>query len=217
MHTPAHIGHFSGCENHAGCWCETRRYLLVFLISVGILGVETGGWWLSDSLALLGDAGHVAVDMCAMGVALVVSIFVRVHPDRNVAKVRMGGFALQIILLSLVAGFLFVHGYERVVAPVSIVPIPLLVSAVVGGCLNILQVWILETGEKNITSHGARAHLFADLLTSVGVVASGVVIMLTGWHHIDGIVSIGIACFIVWQVYALTRHAKNHSHHHDHI
>lgn len=199
----AHAGHFADCTHKHGCTCETRRYCYVLYISLGIIAIELVGWWLSNSLALLGDSGHVAGDAVAISIALLISVRVRSQPLKEAMRTRILGFALQIVLLAFVGTWILIEGVVRYFTPPEIIPLPLLIAAILGGSANLWQVGILEGGFRNFNVLGTRVHLWADFITSAGVVVGAVIITTTGWYLVDPILSLMIALFIFGQVYRL--------------
>ena len=114
MHDHGHAhdsGHFRYCGNRHLCWCEPLRYLYALLISIGIAAVEIIGCRLSGSVALLGDVGHVIADGIGFGFALALSIYIRRKVSRTRRSIRIAGFAVQILLLTVALGWI---GFETI-------------------------------------------------------------------------------------------------------
>lgn len=213
-------GHFADCARLPGCTCETRRYSYVLFISLGILAIEIIGWWISNSLALLGDSAHVAADAVAISVALIISIRVRKQTLAKARETRILGLAVQIMLLAVVGGWICIEGIIRFSDPPVVLSVPLMVAALTGAGANLWQVSILAGGFRNFTAHGTRAHLLADFAVSIGVIASAIIIGATEWYLIDPLISLAIALFVAYQVSRLfalaNREAKRKHSHHDH-
>jgi len=171
--------------------------------------VQLIGWWLSGSLALLGDTGHVGMDFLGLSIASYIALRV----IRNISeekKIRTGGLAVQVTLLAIVVGWLFLGSWERFNDPVTVIPFPLIITAAIGLLLNVVQLWILHPGFANKNMRAARLHAFQDLLSSIGVVISGVIIWAFGWIYTDPVASAGIGLWLTWQIYLLL--ADKHAH-----
>jgi cobalt-zinc-cadmium efflux system protein len=160
-------------------------------------------------LALLGDTGHVGIDFLGLSVAAIISLHVIKNKSEE-KTIRNKGLAVQITLLCLIVGWLLVESWERFQAPIQVVPMPLMASATIGLALNALQLWILHPRFKNVTMKAARLHALQDLLGSVGVVASGIIIWVFGWIYADPVASFMIALWLTWQIYLLLTNKHTH-------
>lgn len=185
---------------------RSRQRTLIFALvsSLGILVFELlGGIW-SNSLSLLSDAGHVFVDVLAIGLALVaLRLTLRpVSAKRTYGWLRAEVLASLIngLLLMLIAMSIFYEGLQRFYHPTEMLPTVALAFGGVGLVANIVSAVLLkherEKGE-NLNIKAAFWHVLSDTLSSVGVVASALIIWWTGWFQIDAIVSMIIALFII--------------------
>ena len=210
-----HVVHFSDCDADwpENCNCEERRYWLVLGVAVLILLGEIVGGWLSNSLALWSDAGHVFTDGTSMFVSIVVARHVRTH-SHDEHEIRSRGFYINVALLLFVALAIAWHAYERWHEPREVEGWTMLIVAACGGVGNWVQHKILSDNVHNKTSHVLDTHILADLATSFGVVLGGVVILITNMHWVDTIVSACIAIWILSQVISLIRNPDGHHHHH---
>jgi cobalt-zinc-cadmium efflux system protein len=178
-----------------------RRLLLTIAVTVGILALEIVGGILANSLALLSDAGHVFTDLAA----LILSLLALRLAARPANSRKTFGFHRFEILSALVNGvtlvlislFIFVEAYRRLRNPQPVLGLEVFVIAAVGLLGNGIGVFLLRDAGDNMNLRGAMLHLIGDAVSSVGVILSGVVIMLTGWWVIDPIVSIGIGLVII--------------------
>jgi cobalt-zinc-cadmium efflux system protein len=178
-----------------------RRLALSFVITLLILLVEVAGGLLSNSLALLSDAGHVLTDAFALGLSLIAARISRRPSDLRATYgyQRVGLLAAVINGVSLVgiALFIFIESYERFLSPPGInTPLMLVVAA--GGLLaNVAMAFILGRGHKDLNIKSAWLHVLGDTLSSLGVVASGIVIYYTGWLYADPIAGVVIGVIII--------------------
>ena len=75
-----------------------------------------------------------------------------------------------------------------------------------GAVINALTAWLfMKDKDKDLNGKGADLHMAADALVSIGVVASGIIIMYTGWSIVDPIIGLGIAVVIVISTWGLLR------------
>lgn len=185
---------------------RSRQRTLIFALtsSLVVLILEViGGIW-SNSLSLLSDAGHVLVDVLAIGLALVaLRLTLRpVSAKRTYGWLRAEVLAslLNGLLLMLIAMSIFYEGLQRFYQPTELLPVVALIFGLIGLIANIVSAVLLkherEKGE-NINIKAAFWHVLSDTLSSVGVVASALIIWFTGWTQIDAIVSMLIALFII--------------------
>jgi cobalt-zinc-cadmium efflux system protein len=189
---------------------ERRRLLLAMVFTGVILLVEFVGGILTNSLALLADAGHMLVDFASLLLSFLAMLFATLPPDRR----RTYGYHRTEILAALANGvtlvliclYIFYEAYRRLANPPEINSIGMLVIASIGLIANIAALVSLHGGESlNIRS--AILHVLGDTLSSVGIIAGGIVILLTGWRLVDPLISIGIAFLILLSAYRVTREA----------
>lgn len=185
---------------------KTRQRTLLFALtsSVGILILEIiGGIW-SNSLSLLSDAGHVFVDVLAIGLALL-ALRLTLRPvslKRTYGWLRAEVLASLIngVLLMLIAISIFYTGVQRLYQPTELFPVIALIFGLIGLVANIVAAVLLKQERKkgeNINIKAAFWHVLSDTLSSVGVVTSALIIWFTGWTQVDAIVSLLIALIII--------------------
>jgi len=179
---------------------QTRQLAIVIAISVGTLLVEVAGGLLSGSLALLSDAGHVLTDL----LALVLSLMAVRFASLPATPAKTYGYHRLEILTALLNGTLLVamsaailyKAVRRFFDPVPIESSLMLVVALFGLLANLAGVFLLSRAPQTINLRGARMHVIADALSSVGVLVAGGVIALTGWERLDAIVG-GVIALVV--------------------
>jgi cobalt-zinc-cadmium efflux system protein len=190
---------------------ERRRLALTMLVTAGILVAEAVGGWLSHSLALLSDAGHMLSDVISQGLALGALIIATRPAD---ARRTYGWYRLEILaallngltLFALAAG-IFWSGIHRLRAPVEIHLGTMLTVAGIGLVANLIGAWLLHDA-KSLNAKGAYLHILFDTLSSVGVVIGGSVMwLLHGAYWLDPVLSMAISVIIVWSAVSLVREA----------
>lgn len=189
-----------------------RRLGAALAIVVVVLLIELGGAWLSGSLALLADAGHMTSDAIGLLVALVAStIAARPATDRHTfgfRRVEVLGALANGILLSVVAIAVALGAISRLVSPdaAHVSGIPLLIVAAIGLVANLVAFRILRGGDReSLNMRGARLEVLGDLLGSIAALLAGVVILVTGFVAADAIASLLIAVLIVPRAISLLR------------
>jgi cobalt-zinc-cadmium efflux system protein len=188
---------------------ESRRRLLITVVLTGAAFVaEAVGGILTNSLALLSDAGHMFTHLLALGVSFVAVTLA----ERPATERRTWGLNRLEILAALFNGatlflisiWIFYEAYERLHEPVSIATGPMLAIAIVGLVVNLLSAYVLHGSEKkDINVRAAFVHLLTDTFSSVAVIAGAVVIAQTGWTIIDPLLSVGICALILWWAFKL--------------
>lgn len=178
-----------------------KRLGLSLGVTVLILGAEVVGGLLSNSLALLSDAGHVLTDTLALGLSMIAARMSRKPSDRRATfgYQRVGLLAAVINGLSLVviAVFIFYESYHRFVSPPRIdVPLMLLIAGF-GLAGNVLMAVILGRGHDDLNMRSAWLHVLGDTLSSVGVIVSGTIIYYTNWVYADPVAGLLIGLVIV--------------------
>jgi len=197
-------GHFKDCVTPTDCWCEIKRYGILFGIAGMILIAEVVGGIISQSLALLADAGHVLTDTGAILVAIIVSY--RVKCGANETRTRKVGGYVNVLLLGGVAVWVLVEATERFQEPREVVSWVMISIAVLGTIGNYVQHRMMESAdEDHVTHESMHLHILSDLIQSIGVVLGGILIWMTGWVLIDPIISILIALMMARWTWKLLR------------
>lgn len=191
--------HDHGASITAG---SERRVRLVLIGTASYAAVQAVGGWLSGSLALIADSGHMVSDAAALLLALIAYRLAARAPDASRTygfhRVRvLAALANGATLLLLVAWIVW-EAVSRLRQPVEILAGPMLSVAVIGLGVNIAGALILRGGDKDDANlRGALLHVMGDLLGSVGAIAAAVGIMLTGWTLLDPLLSVLVAVLVV--------------------
>lgn len=189
----------------------TRLAVALALTSTVLLGEVVVGW-LSGSLSLLADAGHMATDSAGLVVALLAAhLASRPSTDRSTWGMRRSeviGAALQAGMLSLVGVTVAVRAVLNLVRPETIHADGMLVMGVIGLAANLASLLVLSGGHAaSLNMRAAILEVTGDALGSLGVIVAGFVIRLTGWVQADAVASLLIAALIVPRAGALLRAA----------
>jgi cobalt-zinc-cadmium efflux system protein len=189
-----------------------RRLTLVLAVTAVFMVAEVIGGLVSNSLALLADAGHMFTDVAALGLSVFAMRLARTPPTskRTFGYVRLEILAALVngAALLVISGFIFVEAWHRIREPVVIDGVVMLVVAALGLLVNALGAFLLHShAHENLNVRGAYLHVIGDLLGSVGAIGAGVVVLTTGWSPIDPIVSALIGLLILYSAWNLVREA----------
>jgi cobalt-zinc-cadmium efflux system protein len=171
--------------------------------------VEAVAGFLTGSLALISDAGHMATDALGLGMALAAII----AADRagSGGSRTYGLYRLEIlaalanaILLFAVATYVIYEAVQRLQEPVEVLATPMLVVAVAGLAVNIVGWRLLRTGaDESINVRGAYLEVLADLVGSIGVIAAALIMIVTDWPYADPLFAALIGLFILPRAWKL--------------
>ena len=191
---------------------QSKRLWIVLGLTLAFMVAEVVGGVLSNSLALLADAGHMLADVGALALSLI-AMRLALHPpsaERTFGYVRMEILAALAngATLLFVSGWIVWEAWGRLSASQE-VDGPLMVAvAGVGLIVNLVGAGLLHThADENLNVRGAYLHVLGDLLGSIGAIGAGALILLTGWTPIDAIVSMVIAALIVLGAWRLVKEA----------
>ncbi len=202
--------HRHGAQSAAAA--GARRLALVLGLVVAYLVVEVVGGLLTNSLALLADAGHMGTDAAGLVLALLAIWFARrpATAEKSFGYYRIEIFAAvaNAVILFGVAGFILYEAIQRFAAPPEVVGVPMLGIAAVGLLVNLIAMRLLHAGAQgSLNLRGAYLEVLGDLLGSIAVIVAGLVIVVTGWNPIDPIASVLIAGLILPRTWGLLREA----------
>ncbi|GLS20417.1 cobalt transporter [Labrys miyagiensis] len=201
QHTHDHEGHSHGGHVHAPTNFGTRFALGVALNATFVV-IEVVYGLLSNSVALLADAGHNLSDALGLGVAWAAVILAKRKPTSRFTY-GLGGTSIlaalfNAVFLLVVVGGLTWEALQRFSQPEPVAGKTVMIVAACGIVLNGFCAWLFASGSKgDLNMRGAFMHMASDALVSLGVVVGGLVILLTGWHWIDPAISIVVNVVIV--------------------
>ena len=181
-----------------------------FYLTLFILGVEVLGGFLSHSLALLSDAGHVLTDAIAIAFAWFAARRAQRPADaRNTYGYHRTGILAALLnsaTLILIVGWIGYEAVGRIRRPEPVMPWLMFVSASVGIAVNLyIGLGLRSDNSGNLNARAARLHALGDVGASGGVIVGALVILLTGWQYADPLLSLGIAILIVKGAWTLLR------------
>ena len=191
---------------------DSRALILVLCLTAGFMVAEVIGGFLSGSLALIADAGHMLSDSVSLGLALGALSLARRPPTARLSF----GFRRAEILAALANGvalvaisiWVFVEAARRLQNPPEVAGGTALAIAVIGLAVNLIAAAILWRSQgESLNMRAAFAHVVADLLGSLGVIVAAALIITTGWLYADPLVSILIGLLVLVSSWRVLREA----------
>jgi cobalt-zinc-cadmium efflux system protein len=175
---------------------------------------EVAGGLVTNSLALLSDAGHMLTDIAAVLLALLALWFSGrpVTPRKTYGYYRMEILAalangVALVVISLVITY---EAVERIRQPEPVRGLPMLVIAAGGLLINLVSAWLLQSASRdNLNVRAALLHVIGDALGSVCAIVAGVIILAFGWSLIDPIVSVAVCGLIIYSAWQIIRESVN--------
>jgi cobalt-zinc-cadmium efflux system protein len=207
-----HSGHQHGISREG----SKKGLTIALIITFSIMILEFVGGLITNSLALLSDAGHMLSDSSSLVLTLVAIWFASRPPSPNKTY---GFYRFEIlaafingITLFLIAGWIFYEAYQRIMDPHIVSSGMMIIIAVIGLTANLLSAYFLmKKGnvEENINVKSAYLHIVGDALGSFGAILAGVFMLLFEWYIADPIISVIVALLILksaWGVLRTTVH-----------
>jgi cobalt-zinc-cadmium efflux system protein len=187
-----------------------KAFAIGIVLNGGFVAVEVVYGVLSNSVALLADAGHNLGDVLGLLVAWLASGLARRAPtDRFTYGLRGSSILAALfnaVLLLLTVGAISWEAIQRLGSPQPVAEKTVMIVAAIGIVVNGVTAWLFASGGKHdINLRGAFLHMASDALVSAGVVLAGLVILLTGWLWLDPVVSLAINAVIVAGTWGLLR------------
>ncbi len=192
----------NGHKHHHAETSGVRGLTAALVITIVLMAAEIAGGFISNSLALLGDAGHMFTDVFSLGLSLFAIRMARRPPDstRTYGYHRMEVMAALTngVLLILISIAIFYEAYHRFASPPHIQGPVMLIIATIGLAGNLVSILLLKgIHTNNLNIRSAFLHIVGDTLSSVGVIAGGILIILKHWYFVDPIISILIGGIII--------------------
>jgi cobalt-zinc-cadmium efflux system protein len=213
MHYPGHVPHKHephGHHHHVQALQKSAKLLSISLvITLGFAGVEALAGYLSGSLTLMSDAGHMLTDSMSLALGATAAWIAnrpmtgRMSYGYGRAEV-LAALTNGLLMLGVIAGIVYAAiGRFQNLPPVRGGTVVLVAG--LGLVINVLVAYILSRDAKSLNTRAALLHVFGDLLGSVAALVSGIVIVLTGWMLIDPILALVISTLILYSTYGLLK------------
>ena len=213
----------SGDHSHGHSHVSVRagaRHQKRLAVAFGLVGVffvvEAVGGILTNSLALLSDAGHMLTDVIGLGMALAAIQLATRHSRRadpgqhtfGVYRLEILAAFLNALLLFGVAVYVLVEAGRRLTGAPEVHGVPMLIVASLGLVVNLIAFALLRQGaSESLNVQGAYLEVLADTLGSVGVIVAAVLLEVFGWAWVDPVVGAGIGLWILPRTWRLGGHA----------
>jgi cobalt-zinc-cadmium efflux system protein len=187
----------------------SRAFIVSIALNTGFVIIEVSYGVLSNSLALIADAGHNLSDVLGLLMAWGASVLVRrlPTPRRTFGLKRSSILAalLNACFLLIVSGGVAWEAILRLREPSDVAGITVIIVALVGTVINSISAAMFFIGRKgDLNIRGAFLHLAADAMVSLAVVVSGILVIFTKWNWIDPLMSlivIGVIVSGTWQLF----------------
>jgi cobalt-zinc-cadmium efflux system protein len=204
QHGHSHMGHVHAPASFG------EAFAIGIVLNVTYVIIEVAYGFISNSVALLADAGHNLGDVLGLVVAWIATVLVKRAPSARFTYGLRGSSILaalfNAVFLLLTVGAISWEAIQRLSNPEPVAGATVMVVAAIGILVNGVTAWLFASGRKgDLNVRGAFLHMASDALVSVGVVVAGLVILLTGWLWLDPLVSLAINAVIVWGTWGLLR------------
>jgi cobalt-zinc-cadmium efflux system protein len=209
-HAHDHDAHDRGHAHDHAPASFGKAFAIGIALNLGFVVIEAVYGLMSNSVSLLADAGHNLSDVLGLGVAWLGSVLAQRAPTARFTYGMRGSSILaalfNAVFLLVTVGGLSWEALRRLGSPEPVAGKTMMAIAAIGIVVNAVTAWLFASGRKDdINLKGAFLHMASDALVSVGVVAAGLLILLTNWLWIDPVVSLVINGVIVWGTWGLLR------------
>ena len=191
-----------------------KSILIVLSLTCTYLVAEVIGGLLTNSLALLADAGHMLTDVGGLALSY---IAIRLA-ERKANESNTYGFYRMEILAALINSvvligislYILFEAYQRFKNPPDVESRTMLIVASIGLVINLIGMYILQKGKgESLNLKGAYFEVLSDMLTSIAVIVAGIIIWTTGWFYADPILSSLIGLLILPRTWKLLKQATH--------
>ncbi len=191
---------------------NTKRLAWTLGLVLLYMGAEVAGGLLTNSLALLADAGHMLSDAASLGLSLFAMWIARRPPNSE----KTYGYYRAEILAALANGatlaaisiYIFYEAYQRFSSPPQVEGSLMMAIAIGGLVVNIAGLFLLHGGKsESLNVRGAWLHVLGDTMGSVGAITAGALIWAFGWEWADPVASVLIGILVLWSGWHLLKAA----------
>jgi cobalt-zinc-cadmium efflux system protein len=207
-------GHNHNHDDHKTHAHAPTSFGMAFAIGIALntafVLIEGGYGIVSNSMALLADAGHNLSDVLGLIVAWIAAVLANRPPSARYTFGFKGSTILaalfNAVFLLLAVGAIGWEAILRLFNPEPVAEKTVMLVATIGIFINGITAWLFASGRKgDLNIRGAYLHMASDAAVSAGVFAAGLVILYTDWLWLDPIVSLLIVAIIVWSTWSLLR------------
>ncbi len=190
---------------------RNRRDLTLTLgLTASYCVVEFVGGVLTNSLALLSDAGHMFADVAALGLSLFAIRLAQLPPTASKTfgyhRVEILAALVNALLLWVIVALIFAEAFHRFLVPPPVKSTGLIAVASVGLGVNLVSLLVLNRSQaESLNVRAAFVHVLGDALGSIGAVLAGVLILVGNWFIADPVVSVGIGLLILYSSWEIIR------------
>ena len=208
----AHLhAHHAGDAKHVHVAEGRNPRALAFALTLTLLfaAVEVVTGFISNSLALISDAGHMVTDAASLGLALLAQIIAKRPPSARNSfgfgrAEALAAFVNGLAML-VVVGWIVIEAVQRFAAPRPVEGATVFIVALIGLAINLGVAWLLSRDQASINTRAALVHVMGDILGSVAAIAAGAIIYLTGCMQIDPLLSVLVSLLILKSTVAILR------------
>lgn len=211
------MGHEHHGHDHNHVHTNNKKILLIsFIIITLFMIVEVIGGYVTNSLALLSDAGHMLSDAISLFIALMAFKFgervANQHKTYGYRRFEILAAFINGILLIAISLYIFYEAISRFINPPEVASTGMLIISTIGLIVNLVIAWLMFKGsdtKNNLNMRGAFIHVLGDLLGSVGAIVAAIIMIIFGWKLADPIASVIVAMLIIRSGYDVTKSALN--------
>ncbi len=197
------MGH-NHSHDHGHTHSANKKALFIsFLLIASFMVLEVVGGFITNSLALLSDAGHMLSDTVALGMSL---LAFKLGEKKSDAEKTYGYKRFEILAAFLngialigISFYILWESVNRFIDPPEVASTGMLIIAIIGFLVNVLVAWILMKGDtsENLNLRSAFLHVLGDLLGSIGAIIAAILIMTLNWNYADPIASSIVAILVL--------------------
>lgn len=200
-------------HGHSHAHSANKKTLSISLVIItAYMVIEVIGGLMTNSLALLADAGHMLSDALSLFIALMAFQFSSREADYNKTfgykRFEILAAVINGATLILVSAYIIYEAIQRFQNPPEIASSGMLLIAFIGLLVNALVAWIMLRGsdvKHNLNMRGAYLHVVSDMLGSVGAIMAALLIMFFGWGWADPLASLMVAVLVLRSGYLVTK------------
>lgn len=195
-------------HDHPNSLQDIRALQRALVITAAFFFVEVIAGFLTHSLALLSDAGHMMSDIFTLTVSMYAAYLSRKAPT---AQRTYGYFRTEVLAalfngmtLWLMVGFIYYEAFNRLMNPRPVAETGVIIVGAAGLAVNLISAWLLH-GHTDLNLRAAYYHVIMDALGSIAALLSGILIATTKWYPFDPILSLVIGVLVLYSSWTLIR------------